>query len=118
MHPSRPASLLAVVAVAVSLAACSDNLNSPLEASSSSTPTTERQGFAALGDFQRYVAIGTSISMGASSDGVYAASQQMSFPAQLARLANREITLPLISSPGCAAPLAAPLMTGQRLSGE
>jgi hypothetical protein len=92
MHRSRYAALVVVVTAAASLSACSDNLASPLDASSSAT--AERQGFPALGDFQRFVAIGTSISMGVSSDGVYAPSQQMSFPAQLARLANREITLP------------------------
>src|SRR5205085_8379413 len=70
------------------------------------------------GVLQRYVAIGTSISMGVSSDGVYAASQEMSFPAQLSRLANREMSLPLISFPGCAAPLAAPLVTGVRVNNE
>jgi lysophospholipase L1-like esterase len=105
------------VAAAASLSACSDHLNSPLDASSTRT-NTDLPGFPALGDFQRYVAIGTSVSMGKSSEGVYSASQQMSFPAQLARLANREMTLPLISFPGCASPLAAPIALGKRLSGE
>jgi GDSL-like Lipase/Acylhydrolase len=68
--------------------------------------------------FQRYVAIGTSISMGVQGDGVYAATQQTSWPAQLARLAHRELSLPLIQSTGCAAPFAAPLATGRRISGE
>ncbi len=113
MHPSRLAALV-VVAAAVSLSACSDNI-SPLDASS---PTADRQGFPALGDFQRYVAIGTSLTMGVTSDGVNAASQQMSWPAQLSRLANREMTLPLISFPGCAAPIQAPLAGGVRVSGE
>jgi hypothetical protein len=40
--------------------------------------------------------------MGVASDGVYAASQQNSWPAQLARLAHRELSLPLIQAPGAA----------------
>jgi lysophospholipase L1-like esterase len=115
MRALRPAALLAVV---LSLAACSEQTLTPTEPTGPVIVDLDRQGFPALGDFQRYVAIGTSISMGVSSDGVYSATQQMSFPAQLARLANREITLPLISFPGCASPLAAPLASGLRLSGE
>ena len=105
MRALRPVALLVA---SLSFAACSDAPNSPLEASSASA-AAERQGFEGIGVLQRYVAIGTSISMGVSSDGVYAASQEMSFPAQLSRLANREMSLPLISFPGCAAPLAAPV---------
>ncbi len=70
------------------------------------------------GWFQRYVAIGTSVSQGWLSDGVLAAGQQASWPAQLARLAQREMSLPLISGFGCKAPFAAPLITFQRISGE
>ena len=115
MRALRPAALLAVT---LSLAACSEQTLTPSQPTGPLIVDLDRQGFPALGDFQHYVAIGTSISMGVSSDGVYAPSQQMSFPAQLARLANREITLPLISFPGCASPLAAPLASGLRLSGE
>jgi lysophospholipase L1-like esterase len=70
------------------------------------------------GEFQRYVAIGTSISMGVVSDGVNEGSQSQAWPAQLARLAHRELSLPLIQSPGCGAPLAAPLASGKRINGE
>ena len=115
MHAFRLAAL--VVAVTTTLAACSDQSAEPLTAPSATRITTE-DGFAGIGVFQRYVAIGTSISMGVSSDGVYAASQQTSFPAQLAQLAGRPFSLPLISSPGCASPLIAPLAVGTRLSGE
>jgi lysophospholipase L1-like esterase len=114
MRALRPAALLAVV---LALAACTEQTLTS-EPQGPVIVDLDRQGFPALGDFQRYVAIGTSISMGVSSDGVYSATQQMSFPAQLARLANREITLPLISFPGCASPLASPLASGLRLSGE
>jgi len=115
MHALRLAAL--AVAAATTLAACSDQGAEPLTAPSSTRIATA-DGFAGIGDFQRYVAIGTSISMGVSSDGVYAASQQTSFPAQLARLAGREMSLPLISFPGCASPLKIALGTGIRWSGE
>jgi lysophospholipase L1-like esterase len=115
MRALRPAALLAVT---LALGACSDQTLTPSGPTGPVIVDLDRQGFPALGDFQRYVAIGTSISMGVSSDGVYSSTQQMSFPAQLARLANREITLPLISFPGCAAPLASPLASGVRLTGE
>jgi hypothetical protein len=70
------------------------------------------------GVFHRYVAIGTSVSMGVQSDGVFKGSQKTSWPAQLAQLAHRELSLPLISAPGCGAPLKAPLASGVRISGE
>ena len=68
--------------------------------------------------FQRYVAIGTSISMGVQGDGVFAGTQVSSWPAQLARMGDREITQPYIQFPGCRSPIAAPLGNGRRLSGE
>ena len=110
---------LTVLLAAAALTACSDRLTTPLEAPNA--PASERQsnqGFAAIGVFQRYVAIGTSISMGVQSAGVNTATQQASWPAQLARLANRELSLPLIELPGCPAPFIAPLTTFSRLSGE
>jgi lysophospholipase L1-like esterase len=102
----------------VALAACSDDAVSPTQARQpieQATPELFQEG---EGIFQRYVAIGTSISMGVQSDGVYAATQQTSWPAQLARLAHRELSLPLIQAPGCGAPFAAPLASGVRTSGE
>ena len=107
----------ALAALLLALAACSDSATEPFAAPSPDgiTPDFASEG---LGVFQRYVAIGTSISMGVASDGVLAASQQTSWPAQLARLAHREIDLPLLEAPGCAAPLVAPLASGVRLSGE
>lgn len=65
-----------------------------------------------------YAAIGTSVSMGWASDGVIAASQEQSWPAQLARMANIGMTLPLIDGTGCQAPFWAPLASGLRISGE
>lgn len=110
---------LMVLLAAVTLGGCTDRLTSPLEApNASASERQSNEGFAAIGDFQRYVAIGTSISMGVQSAGVNAVTQQASWPAQLARLARRELALPLIEPPGCPAPFAAPLTTFSRLSGE
>ena len=68
--------------------------------------------------FQRYVSIGTSVSMGVQSDGVYYASQQHAWPALLAHQAfATKFTTPLIQGPGCYSPLIAPLQFQRRLSG-
>jgi hypothetical protein len=68
--------------------------------------------------FARYVAIGTSVSMGVQSDGVYYASQQHAWPSLLAHLAFApRFTTPLIQGPGCYSPLIAPLGLRRRLSG-
>ena len=75
-------------------------------------------GSGGRGDFHRYAAIGTSISMGVASDGVYEATQRTAWPAQLAAMAGRELSLPLIESPGCQSPLVPPIAANRRLSGE
>ena len=67
---------------------------------------------------EKYVAIGTSISMGWASNGVYSASQLVSFPAQLRFGSLPQMSLPLIESPGCWSPLVPLLGAGLRLSGE
>jgi len=66
----------------------------------------------------RYVAVGTSISMGVGGDGVFATSQAAAWPAQLAQLLGKAFTIPSIDFPGCGAPLAGPLASGKRVSGE
>jgi lysophospholipase L1-like esterase len=109
--------LYSVLAVAA-LAACADNSLAPTEARQPLAQASPELISEGEGIFQRYVAIGTSISMGVQGDGVYAATQQTSWPAQLARLAHRELSLPLIQAPGCAAPFASPLASGVRTSGE
>jgi hypothetical protein len=60
-------------------------------------------------DLSKYVAMGTSISMGFASDGVVAASQQSSWPKLLANDIGVTFTQPLIDAPGCRPPLASPL---------
>jgi len=68
-------------------------------------------------DFARYVSIGTSVSMGVQSDGVFYATQQTAWPALLAHqvFANK-FTIPLLQGPGCYSPLIAPLQFQKRLS--
>jgi lysophospholipase L1-like esterase len=69
-------------------------------------------------DFAKFVSIGTSVSMGIQSDGVYYATQQTAWPALLAHMAfATKFTSPLVSGPGCYSPLIAPLQFQKRLSG-
>jgi hypothetical protein len=61
--------------------------------------------------FARFVALGTSNSMGVVSAGVSAAGQRTAWPAQLASRVGVAYSLPLIQDPGCSPPLIAPLVT-------
>jgi hypothetical protein len=67
--------------------------------------------------FTRFVAIGTSLSMGVQSDGVVYFSQQQDWTKLLAHQAFAPFTQPLIAPPGCFSPLIAPLQLSRRLSG-
>jgi hypothetical protein len=69
-------------------------------------------------DLSRYVAMGTSITMGFASDGVIAESQQISWPKLLANDIGATFTLPLIQTPGCPPPFVAPLGQLKRLDGS
>ena len=86
----------------VALAACNDDR------------TTGPAGQAA---FTRYVAIGTSLTMGVQSDGVVYFSQQQDWTKLLSHQAFASYTQPLIAPPGCFSPLIAPLQLNRRLSG-
>ena len=99
---------------AAALAGCSDatRTTAPALSAGAADLNTQTHGV------EKYVAIGTSISMGWASNGVYAASQVVSFPAQLRFGSVPQMSLPLIESPGCTSPLIAPLGAGLRLSGE
>lgn len=66
--------------------------------------------------FLRYVAMGTSLTMGVQSDGVLYTSQREDWTALLAHQAFATYTQPLIQGPGCFSPLIAPLQFGRRLS--
>lgn len=67
--------------------------------------------------FTKYIAVGTSISMGMQSAGVTATSQVEAWPALLARQAGATFQIPYLRTPGCTPPLIAPLQLGRLLSG-
>ena len=99
----RTWSLSVVALVSLALVACSEDR------------TTGPVGQAA---FTTYVSIGTSVSMGVQSDGVYYATQQHAWPALLAHQAFAgKFSEPLIAGPGCYSPLIAPIQFQRRLSG-
>ena len=95
-------SFSAGAAALVVLAACSQDR------------TTGPAGQAA---FQRYAAIGTSLSMGVQSDGVVYFSQQHDWTKLLSHQALASFSQPLVAPPGCFSPLIAPLQFNRRLSG-
>ena len=105
---------IATLTAAWAAAACSDATTPPPFAADPLENAVTAQASA----FQRYVSIGTSISMGWQSDGLIAADQFSSWPGQLARLAGIPMTQPYIDGTGCRSPLVAPLASGKRLSGE
>ena len=107
VHLVRPLALC-VAGAALALAACSDPTRPPsaLPSFAESPPPTAPAVFA------RYVALGTSNSMGVQSAGIFAAGQQAAWPAQLAaRVTGVSFALPLVQDPGCNPPLVAPLVT-------
>ncbi|GAC1686899.1 MAG: SGNH/GDSL hydrolase family protein [Gemmatimonadaceae bacterium] len=113
--------LLSSLSLAV-ISACADAPPAPL---SPLTPTAaaSRGGdddahTVGAGRLRRYVALGTSVSMGVADAGILFSAQQQSWPAQLARLAGTESTEPLIQAPGCAPPLLPPLASGVRINGD
>jgi lysophospholipase L1-like esterase len=110
-----PRQRLLVVPLVAFAAACADSPVAPSRVAVGSPSLQQSEG---RGVFQRYVAIGTSISMGVQSDGAFFGTQTSSWPAQLARMGDREITQPYIQFPGCHSPIAPPLGLGVRLSGE
>ena len=65
-------------------------------------------------NLNRYVAMGSSVSMGVASDGVVAESQVQAWPSLLAADAGVEFSVPRIQAPGCRAPLVAPLVNMRR----
>lgn len=68
--------------------------------------------------FATYVSIGTSVSMGVQSDGVFYATQETAWPALLAHQAfANTFTIPRIRGPGCYSLLIAPIQFTRRLSG-
>lgn len=105
-----------LLAAALSVVGCSDAAtNSPTRAIDPTGPAAESR---VARTPERYVAMGTSISMGWASNGVYGGSQATAWPERLAFGSGSPISLPLIQAPGCTPPLVAPLGDNKRLSGE
>lgn len=67
--------------------------------------------------FSRFVAIGTSVTMGVQSGGVLYDTQVQAWPSLLARQAGAAFAMPLLRAPGCLPPLVAPLQLARLLSG-
>ncbi|TVP56459.1 MAG: SGNH/GDSL hydrolase family protein [Gemmatimonadales bacterium] len=64
--------------------------------------------------FERYVALGNSITAGFQSEGINRETQQESYAVLLAQQMGVPFDAPLLNMPGCPAPLTNPL-TGERL---
>ena len=107
---------LVVLGATLAAAACSDPVAPTVSArdgtsASITTPPTIAEVFA------RFVALGTSNSMGVQSAGIFAAGQQAAWPAELARRAGVSFSLPLLQDPGCGPPLLPPLASDLVLVG-
>src|SRR5690349_24790216 len=103
--------VLPLLAVLVAVVGCSD------AASTTTEPRALQPSAANVADFrgrtpEKFVAIGTSVSMGWASNGVYYGSQLTSWPALIGFGTLQPISLPLIQSPGCISPILAPLGNG------
>jgi len=107
--------MLLAVASTVALSACSDGKVSPLSADVDPALGLSPQAAAYM---TRYVAIGTSVSMGWASDGVNVNSQNNAWPKQLAEMAGVGFTIPGIAEPGCPPPAASPLISFRRIDGS
>jgi hypothetical protein len=99
---------LFVVGVALAFSACSDPVQPTRNPGVPRTPSFDVQP--TIPDvFQRFVALGTSNSMGVQSAGIFAGGQRAAWPAQLAQRAGVPFSLPLLEDPGCGPPLQPPL---------
>lgn len=68
--------------------------------------------------FARFEVIGGAFAAGRRSDGLVSSTQSTAWPALLASAAGVTFAQPLHRAPGCAPPLVAPLILGERLSGS
>lgn len=104
------------LAAALSVAACTDSVapDRPLHVGDPARDITPPTAQAV---FRRYVALGTSNSMGVQSAGIFAAGQRAAWPAQLAAHVGVSFSLPLVQDPGCGPPLLPPLASDAALVG-
>lgn len=104
------------LAAALGAAACTDSL-APHRSLRAGDPARDITPPTAQAVFQRYVALGTSNSMGVQSAGIFAAGQRAAWPAQLAAHVGVPFSLPLEQDPGCGPPLLPPLAGDAALIG-
>ena len=112
----RRTASLAVLGASLAFAACSDPVAPPSSARDATAASLT--AVPTIADvFARFVALGTSNSMGVQSAGIFAAGQQAAWPAELARRAGVPFSLPLLQDPGCGPPLLPPLASDLVLVG-
>ena len=97
-----------VLLAALTLAACESPTQPDLSTRLPREPSTSKK-VTAQDIFSKYVALGTSNSMGVQSAGIFAGGQKAAWPAQLAARVGVAFSLPLVADPGCGPPLAPPL---------
>ncbi len=85
---------LVVVGASLAVVACSDPVAPPSSGEPTAANLTSPPTIAEV--FARFVALGTSNSMGVQSAGIFAAGQQAAWPAELARRAGVAFSLPLL----------------------
>lgn len=93
---------------ALTLAACESPTQPDLSTRPPQKPSATKK-LTAQDILSRYVALGTSNSMGVQSAGIFAGGQKAAWPAQLAARVAVAFSLPLVADPGCGPPLAPPL---------
>lgn len=110
--------ILPALGTALVLSACTDPVAPAVAPPDGARPVAQAAPLTAATVFARYVALGTSNSMGVQSAGISAATQRASWPAQLAaRVAGVTFTQPLVQDPGCSPPLLAPLAANLAILG-
>jgi len=106
---------LVVLGASLAVVACSDPVAPPSSGEPTAANLTSPPTIAEV--FARFVALGTSNSMGVQSAGIFAAGQRAAWPAELARRAGVAFSLPLLQDPGCGPPLLPPLASDAVLVG-
>ena len=107
----------------MAIAACTDPVAPPppseTRSASATTPPSATSSVATSAQalFARFVALGTSNSMGVQSAGIFATGQRAAWPAELARRVGVAFSLPLVQDPGCGPPLLPPLASDLALVG-
>jgi hypothetical protein len=99
----------ATLGASLAIAACADPTAPPPTLSRVPAVAPLSAQLSAPSVFARFVALGTSNSMGVQSAGINAAGQRAAWPAQLAARAGASFSLPLVQDPGCSPPLVPPL---------